>query len=305
MNELQQALDEYLALRRALGYKLYETGLVLRQFVQFAECEGVDFITTDLALRWATQPANAQPAHWAKRLSIVRGFAQYRSASDTRTEVPPPDLLPHRVRRPSPYLYTDNEVTCLIKAAEQLPSAIGLRRYTYATLFSLLAVTGMRLSESLGLDRDDVDLTHGVLTIRGAKFGKTRWVPIHSTTQRALQRYAVQRNRLCPNPQTPSFFVSERGSRLTAYIVRHTFVKLSRQIGLRGPTDSHGPRLHDFRHRFAVNTLLGWYRSGIDVERHLPQLATYLGHAHVTDTYWYLTATPELLQLAARRLERG
>lgn len=130
MSELQQALDEYLAIRRALGYQLYETGLVLGQFVQFAECEGVDFITTDLALRWATQPANAQSAHWAKRLSIVRGFAQYRRASDRRTEVPPPDLLPHRVRRPSPYIYTDNEVTRLIKAAEQLPSAIGLRRYT-------------------------------------------------------------------------------------------------------------------------------------------------------------------------------
>ncbi len=304
MSALQNALDEYLTLRRALGYKLYGDSLVLQQFVQFSESEEADFITTGLALRWATQPVNAQPAHWARRLSIVRGFAKYRSASDPRTEVPPANLLPYRVYRPAPYIYTDNEVRCLIKAAMQLPSAVGLRRYTYATLFGLIAVSGMRIGELLHLDRDDVDLTQAILTVRDGKFGKTRWIPLHSSTRQALQKYGIQRDRLCPNPQAPSFFVSERGVRLTGDIVRHTFVKLSRQIGLRGPTDTHGPRLHDFRHRFAVNTLLEWYRADIDVDRRLPELSTYLGHAHVTDTYWYLSATPELLQLAVKRLER-
>jgi integrase/recombinase XerD len=303
MSALQNALDEYLAIRRTLGYKLHNDGLVLQQFVQFAESEMADFITTRLSLRWATQPVNVQPAHWARRLSILRGFAKYRSASDPRTEVPPKNLLPHRTHRPTPYIYTDNEVRCLIKAAMQLPSAAGLRRHTYATLFGLIAVSGMRISELLHLDREDVDLTQAMLTVRNGKFGKTRWIPLHSSTQQALQQYSIKRDHLCPNPQVPSFFISERGVRLTGDIVRHTFVKLSRQIGLRSPTDTHGPRLHDFRHRFAVNTLLQWYRSDTDVNRHLLELATYLGHVHVTDTYWYLSATPELLQLAARRLE--
>jgi len=303
MSALQNALDEYLAIRRALGYKLYNDGLVLQQFVQFAESEVADFITIKLSLRWATQSVNAQPAYWARRLSILRGFAKYRSASDPRTEVPPANLLPHRAHRPAPYIYTDNEVRHLIKAAMQLPSAGGLRRHTYATLFGLIAVSGMRISELLHLDREDVDLKQAILTVRNGKFGKTRWIALHSSTRQALQQYGIKRDHLCPNPQVPSFFVSERGVRLTGDIVRHTFVKLSRQIGLRSPTDSHGPRLHDFRHRFAVNTLLEWYRSDTDVNRHLLELATYFGHVHVTDTYWYLSATPELMQLAARRLE--
>jgi integrase len=305
MTELQTALDEYLAVRRALGFKLRLAGRLLQRFVDFAEREDADFITTELALQWAIQPADAQPAQWANRLGMVRRFAQHCSAVDPRTEMPPPDLLPHRVRRPSPYIYRDDEITRLIRAAKQLPSVTGLRPHTYGTLFGLYAVTGMRTNEPLRLDRDDVDLTDGVLTVRGTKFGKSRYVPIHASTQRVLRRYAARRDRLCPHPQSPSFFVSERGTRLTEWSVRWTFVKLSHQIGLRGPSDSRGPRIHDFRHRLAVNTLLMWYRRDLDVERHLPELATYLGHVHVTDTYWYLTAIPELLRLAVRRLERA
>lgn len=305
MSELRTALEEYLAVRRALGFKLRLAGRMLQRFVDFAEREGATVITTELALRWATQPAQAQPAQWANRLGMVRRFAQYRRAVDSRTEVPSPDILPYQYRRPTPYLYSDDEVRQLIGAAKQLPSVMGLRCDTYATLFALFAVTGMRTNEPLQLDREDVDLTHGVLTIHGAKFGKSRYVPIHATTQRALRRYVRQRDRLCVNPQSPSFFVSERGTRVTEWSLRWTFVKLSREIGLRGPADSRGPRLLDFRHRFAVNTLIRWYRNGIDVERHLPELATYLGHVHITDTYWYLSAVPELLHLAARRLDRA
>jgi integrase len=161
----------------------------------------------------------------------------------------------------------------------------------------------MRCNEALQLDRDDVDLVNGVLTIRGAKFGKSRYVPMHASTQCVMNAYATCRDRLCRSPDSPSFFVSDRGGRLTHWSVRCTFVKLSHQIGLRGAGDSRGPRLHDLRHRMAVNTLLGWYRNGVDVERRLPELSTYLGHAHITDTYWYLTATPELLQQALLRLE--
>ena len=304
MSELKVILDEYLAVRRALGARLLAPGRLLQQFVKFAAREGAAFITTELALRWATEPRDVQSAWWANRLGVVRRFAQYASTLDPRTEVPPPDLLPYVYHRHPPYLYRDEEIWRLIDAARQLPALIGLRPHTYTTLFGLFAVTGMRTNEALRLNRDDVDLTLGVLTVRQTKFGKSRYVPIHDSTQQALRCYAAERDRLCPNPHSQSFFLSEHATRVTEWALRWTFVKLSRQIGLRGASDSHGPRLVDFRHRFAVNTLVQWYRRGVDVERHLPHLATYLGHAHVTDTYWYLTASPELLELAARRLDR-
>jgi integrase len=186
-------------------------------------------------------------------------------------------------------------------AAKKLPSPLGLRAATYATLFGLLAVTGMRVSEPVGLDRDDIDLNRGILTIRRTKFGKSRMLPLHASTLEALRRYGKLRDRLFP--RTRSFFVAEHGGRLTVWSVRSTFVALSRQIGLRGPQESYGPRLHDLRHRFAVKTLIRWYRAGVDVEQHLPELSTYLGHVHVADTYWYITAVPELLRLATLRLE--
>lgn len=305
MSPLQNALDEYLALRRALGHKLRDAGRLLQRFIVFADHTGAPYITTELALAWATQSATVQPAEWARRLGTVRRFAQYCSAIDPRTTIPPPDLLPYRHQRPTPYIYRDKEITRLLDAARQLASVTGLRPHTYATLFGLYAATGMRCGEPLQLNRDDVDLADGVLTIRGTKFGKSRYVPLHISTQRALQHYATRRDRLCPTPDSPSFFLSERGTRLSQWSVRWTFVKLSRQIGLRGASDSRGPRLHDLRHRLAVSTLLHWHRRGVDVERRLPALSTYLGHAHITDTYWYLTATPELLRYALRRVERS
>jgi len=225
-------------------------------------------------------------------------------ALDPATEIPPQGLLPYRFHRAQPYLYTDEEIARLIQAARKLPSPLGLRAATYATLFGLLAVTGMRMSEPIALDRDDVDLTRGILTVRRTKFGKTRIVPVHASTREALRRYRELRDRLCPRAKTRSFFISEYGTRLSVWSARRTFVTLSHQIGLRGPDESHGPRLHDLRHRFAVQTLLGWYRAGLNVEQHLPELSTYLGHVHVADTYWYITAVPELLRLATLRLER-
>jgi integrase/recombinase XerD len=299
---LREALEEYLSVRRALGFILSKPYRLLHKFVDYAEQEGASFITTELALRWATQP-QCQPTTWTERLSIVRGFACYLSALDARTQIPARSLLPYRFHRTQPYLYTDEEVTHLIKAAQKLPSPLKLRGATYSTLYGLITVTGMRVSEPVGLDRGDVDLNQGILTVRRTKFGKTRMLPLHSSTREALRRYGERRDRLFP--KTESFFVSERGTRLTVWSVEKTFVLLSRQIGLRGPTDSFGPRLHDLRHRFAIQTLLRWYRTDIDVERHLPELSTYLGHVHVADTYWYISAVPELLHLATLRLERG
>jgi integrase/recombinase XerD len=303
MSAIRQAVGEYLALRRALGFKLHLEGCWLEQFASFLEGRRASHITAELALQWATM-ARAQPVHLTHRLSVLRGFAAFRAASDPRTEVPPLGLLPHRFHRKPPYIYTDQEIAQLLRAAARLPSRTGLRPRTHATLLGLLVVTGMRIGEVVALDRDDVDIDRAVLTVRRTKFGKSRLVPVHASTGRALQVYAGWRDRVHPKPRTASFLVGERGNRLVVNTVEQIFVQLSHQVGLRGPTDRTGPRLHDIRHRFAVNTMLQWYRSGVDVERHLPQLSTYLGHAHVTDTYWYLSAVPELMHLIVARLER-
>jgi integrase/recombinase XerD len=305
MSALRQALDDYLALRHAMGFKLAAARSQLPQFVEFLDQHGQTFITTDWAVCWATQPHHIQPAEWARRLCLVRGFAQYCTSVDPRTEIPSPRLLPYRHQRRAPYLYSDAEIVQLLEAARHLSSPTGLRALTYTTVFGLLVVTGMRISEVVALDNADVDLAGGLLTIRHTKFRKSRCLPLHPTTQQALGRYVEQRDRVYPIPQSPAFFVSEQGTRLPTCTVRATFVHLSRHIGLRGPRDSRGPRLHDFRHRFAVQTLVRWYQEDGDVERHLPELSTYLGHVKVSDTYWYVSATPELLGLATQRLEQA
>ena len=306
MNTLRQAAEEYLSLRRRLGYKLDRSGWVLLQFVSFMEQREAPFITRDLVVEWAVLPTKAQPAYWASRLSAVRRFAQYRRATDPRTEVPVVGLLRARYQRKRPYLYTEEEITRLMAAAARLASPTGLRAKTYVTLLGLLTVAGLRISEAIVLDREDVDLEGGILTIRRTKFGKTRLVPVHRSTTLALRRYARFRDRVHPRPRTSSFLVDEAGARLVKNTAEDIFVRLSRRIGLRGPEGrhGHGPRLHDLRHRWAVDTLLRWYRAGVDVERHLPELSTYLGHTHVSDTYWYLTAVPELMSLAMSLLER-
>jgi integrase/recombinase XerD len=304
VNSLEQALNDYLRIRRSLGFLLREPETSLRDFVAFSKANGASYITTELALNWATQPKNAQPSTWAWRLGMVRRFALWLSASEPRTEIPPVGLLPHRYRRKPPHIYSDEEIEKLLRQTQQLPSPKGLRARTYTTLFGLLVVTGMRINEALHLDGPDVDLNPGILHIRRTKFGKSRFVPIHPSTVHALEKYAEVRDRIFPAPSTPAFFVSERGRRITEWMARYTFAKLSQQIGLRSSAKGHGrgPRLHDMRHRFAARTLIHWYRAGLDVERELPKLTTYLGHVHVNDTYWYLEAVPELLQLATDRL---
>ena len=304
MRPLSKAIQDYLALRRSLGFKLRCAGMVLEKFASFMEQQNADCVTTQLALDWAQQPSNAQPAHWAQRLSYVRCFARHHVASDPNTEVPPPGLLPFRAARAHPYLYSIEEIQRLLEHALQLSPSTGLRRWTYHALLGLLSVTGMRVGEALRLRLEDVDLDNGVLTVRGTKFGKSRLVPIHASTRDVLASYRTRRASHLGDSDAVHFFITRTGNRLDGGDLRRTFYSLSRQVGLRGIHDSHGPRLHDFRHRFAVETLLGWYRSGQDVERRLPVLSTYLGHVHVSDTYWYLSAHPELMTLAMTRLEQ-
>lgn len=304
MRTPQQAVADYLSLRRGLGFKLEKHEVCLREFVSFLKKKGTSRITTQLALQFATQHRDQQPTEWAVRLSIVRGFACYRSGADPATEIPPPGLLPNRPARAQPYLYSEDEIRRLLTAAENLSSIFSLRPRTYYCLLGLLVVTGMRLGEVINLQLQDVDWSEGLLTIRNTKFGKSRLIPLHPSTQKILAEYAKQRDRFFAGRSVQHFFVSSRGNHLDKGDIHRTFYVLSRQIGLRAPTASRGPRLHDFRHRFAVETLVRWYRRGEDPARRLSVLSTYLGHAHVTDTYWYLTNTPELMAAAGKLLEK-
>jgi len=302
MTDLRSALKRYLNMRQGLGYKYRNQARDLGDFVSFMEARKATTITTKLTLAWATLPPRSSVSS-AMRLTVVRGFARHVASMDPKTQIPPTGIFP-QWKRPNPYIYSDEEIDALLAAALALPPMDGLRRWTYHHLFGLIAVTGMRLSEATGLQRSDVDLKEGVLTVRQTKFGKSRLLPLHPTTRAALHRYAERRDRHLGSRRGPNFFVTERGCPLVKYYVHPVFLRLSREIGLRRPGDSSGPRVHDLRHTFAMRTLLGWYHEGADVEKGLPALSTYLGHTCVRNTYWYLSACPDLMQEAVRRLDR-
>ncbi|MGH9036495.1 MAG: tyrosine-type recombinase/integrase [Acidimicrobiia bacterium] len=300
MSALAGRLTDYLALRRSLGFKLDRAGRLLAQFVAYCDQEGAETVTVEVAQAWATLPGGSDYWH-GFRLSVVRGFARYLVLVDERTEVPPADLLPVRARRATPYLYTPDEVAQLMAAAANMPTP--LRQATMATLVGLLYVTGMRIGEAIRLDRADVDFHQELLVVRDSKFGKSREVPVHPTTVTALRAYANRRDRLCPVRTSPAFFISPAGTRLLYCNVHLAFLGLVRDAGLTPRSATCRPRPHDLRHAFAVSTLIGWYHDGGDVQARLPQLSTFLGHVHPANTYWYLSAAPELLALAAARLE--
>ena len=305
MNSLRESLEEYVAIRRGLGTQLRLPATALHRFIDFLERDGAGFITTELALRWAQEPSQAEPCTWAERLGVVRRFAAWMSATDPRTEIPPRGILPARRRRKPPYIYGEEELEQIMAEAARLASPTGLRGLTYTTLFGLLASTGLRPGEAFALDVSDVGLSSGVLAIRKTKFGKSRFVPVHASTREALAHYAEHRDRLCPRRESEAFLVCERGTRLYQEIAAYTFARVSQAIGLRAPTTGRrkgrGPRLQDMRHTFATRRLVEWYRADLDVGREMPKLATYLGHLHVRHTYWYIEAVPELLQLATER----
>lgn len=302
MTGLAQHGVAYLAMRRALGFKLRGHDRLLEDFVDYLDHNGAVTITAGAALAWATQPTGIEPVRWAQRLSAVRGFARYVHAVDPNVEVPPVDLLPYRRQRRVPYLYCQPDIDRLVEAAGSLKPA--LRAATHQAFFALLAVTGMRIGEAIHLDCGDVDLHAGLLDIRDAKFRKHRCLPLHPSSVAALRGYTEVRDRLCPTPKAPAFFVSTRGTRLQDVCVHAVFNSLVDGVGLATQPGTDRPRIHGMRHSFAVATLRDWYRSGADVASKLPVLSAYLGHGHPTSTYWYLQACPELLGLAAERLER-
>jgi integrase len=303
MSTLAEHAQNYLRVRRALGFKLLGEGVLLAEFVACANAAGRSTVTTEFALEWARQPAGGSPNYLSRRLRAVRSFARYLRALDPACEIPPLELLPASKYRPAPYLYRDEEIVALMAAADSLRPP--LRAATFRTLIGLLACTGLRIGEALHLDRDNVDLGDGVLTVRDSKFGKSREVLLHATTVAALAEYCEIRDRLCPHPTQQSFFITTRGTRIAHPTIYLPFRALLEQARITHPVPGRHVRVHDLRHSFAVKTLLGWYRDGRDVQARMPLLSTYLGHVDPAATFWYLSAAPELLGLAADRLEQA
>ena len=301
MSALADHVADYLRLRRALGFALGRHGHDLQDFVAFLDAAGAATITVDLTVAWARSKQAVKPITVDFRISAVRGFANYMSAIDPTTEVPPAGLLSVPRRRPGPHIYSPGEIQQLFAAAARLTPP--LRAATLSTMLGLIAATGMRSGEAMALTRRDVALVDGVITIQHAKFDRQRIVPLHPTTTAALRKYALTRDHLCHDPATDQFFLSARGDPVTRSSLDTTFRALTVQIGIREGTAQ--PRVHDLRHTFAVRTLIEWQRSGADITTHLPLLSTYLGHVEPKNTYWYLTAVPELMQLAADRLEHA
>jgi integrase/recombinase XerD len=304
MSGLHEAVDDYITLRRSLGFKLRDHLWYLHGFASYLEAAGASTVSAELALAWAQLPGpGAHLSYLCQRLSVVRGFARHLKALDPATEVPPADLLQWRECRAVPYIYSDEDVAALMAAAGALSPR--LRAATYEALVGLLKVTGARVGELINLDQADVDWDQGVLVLRWAKFNKCRELALHPSTVTALKAYSQVRDELCPAPQPASFFVNTLGKRLTYVTVQATFRRLAGSAGLQSRSKSGRPRIHDARHTFACTTLVSWYRAGLDVEAQMPLLSTWMGHTNPDKTFWYISAVPELLALAAQRREQA
>lgn len=300
-----EAAEDYIKYRRNLGYAMREEEELCR-FARYADKVGHKGpITTELALQWAQLSQNCQPVYKARRLGIVRNFTRYMKLLIPETEIPPEGILgPSHYRRSTPHIYSKEEIAAIMMAARNLKPANGLRPHTYVTLFGLLASTGMRISETITLLRENVDIGLGTITIIESKFHKSRIVPLHPTATEALKSYIVKRDKKYPVPKTKIFFVDEWGISLTYHRVFETFRRIALGLGWDGKTGRRRPRIHDMRHTFTASKLLEWYRNGDDVHQKISLLSNYLGHVKVASTYWYLTAVPELMAIAASRFER-
>jgi integrase len=304
MSTLFKELDRYLSIRRGLGYDLRTAERILRRFITFAQQQDADHITIDLFLLWLKKSGKTAKQTLAGKLGAVRPFAAWLHGLDPEHEILPQSLIPCRQRRPLPYIYSEEEIRRIIETAGKLPSVNGIRALSCATLFGLIAVTGLRIGEAVSLNADDIDMDTGVLTLRCGKLEKERLLPLSDNTTAHLMSYAAERDRLLGHRPEP-LFVSDRGKRLTDCGSRYNFAAICQTIGLRPAQKFHrhgrGPRIHDLRHSFAVRTMINWYRTGKDPAHEMIKLSTYLGHADPAYTYWYIEAVPELLELASQR----
>jgi integrase len=296
-------VEEYVAYRRNLGYRLDVDRRELLRFAKFVSSTGHrGSVTTEIVLRWVQLAQSANYQH--RRFEMVRSFAKYLAIYEPKTEIPSREILRLKCHRPEPYIYSEQQVIDLLQACGQLSPPRGLRPWTYRTLFGLIAATGLRVSEALKLNRDDVDLDQGVLTVRQTKFYKSRFVPVHISTREMLRHYAELRDCHHPHPKSNTFFVSEKGSALPISTVHCVFQDLRRRLGWKCRDGKKSPRIHDLRHTFVCRRILRWYEEGINVNQSIPFISVYLGHVRVTDTYWYLTGVPELMAVTARRFEQ-
>lgn len=298
--ELSTMVVEYLKVRRALGYKLHHIEYIMQRYLAWLVEHDAAGITVENALAFATAPTGASPRWQALRLSAIRCFTKWARLLDPSIEVPPAKLLPARVIRAAPYIYTPEEIQALLAAADLLRPE--LRAATYRTFIGLMAATGIRTGEALGLDIASLDQQAHTLTVTG-KYNKTRMLPLHPSVVEALTGYMRQRNRLLPAATCPALLISTRGTRMSPSNLHATFRGLAKQAGLRPASTACHPRPHDLRHTFAVTTMLDAYNSGADPAAVLPVLSTWLGHSEPRDTYWYLSGTSELLAAATKRLE--
>ncbi len=307
---ITQYVQQYLAQRKRLGTGLSPSAVqVLCTFAAFADECGAQTVTTNLFMNWKQHYGSASDYTWSCRLSHIRTFARWLQSIEPQTQVPPKGLIPTNKQRPQPYIYTDQQIMQIVKEAAHLDSKSGLRGACYATLFGLIAVTGLRISEALRLDDCNVDTETGILQIRGAKNADERLIAVTACSAKQLADYRKVRDRLLNNCDNPAFFIGETRRRITVYRAEYNFSVVGQRIGLREPQTNGrkgcGPRIHDLRHTFATKTLIKWYSAGLDPDREMYKLSTWLGHKDPKDTYWYLEAVPELLQLALARSQRS
>jgi integrase len=304
-SSLLACVEEYLSFRRGLGFDLGSAACHLRSFARYAEQVGHRGpITVDLATQWALRSRSREPAQAARRLAMIRIFASHRALIDPATEIPPRGLLGRPPRRRQAHIYSDAEIRSLLQQASRMLPRGGLCPKTYVAFFALLLSTGLRLSEACRLTCADVDLHRGLLTVRETKFRKSRYVPLHPSSTRALTQYAADRDAVVPSGPSSFFFRTQRAPSLKPSAVHKAFGCIRRRLGWTAQGRACRPRIHDMRHTFAVRRLLRWYEEGVDIGQKILALSTYLGHAKVTDTYWYLTGVPELLEIASQRFER-
>jgi len=303
---LSQELQRYLTIRRNLGYELYTEERILKRFVSFLESKNEKHITAGLFLEWKQVFGIASQSTWARRLGIIRLFASWLYSLDKHHEIPPQSLITSHCRRKQPFIYTDDQISSIVETASLLPSSNGIRSITYPAFYGLVSVTGLRISEAIALNDQDVDLENGIVTVLNGKNGNDRILPITECTNNQLKEYTRKRDRLLGYTPDP-FFVSDDYIRLTDCAVRYNFAVIGKMIGLRTEQPFHkhgvGPRIHDLRHTFAVKVMIKWYKEDKNIDQEMLKLVNYLGHKKLTHTYWYIEAVPELLALASQRAE--
>ncbi len=303
-SSMQERVESYLQARRRVGYILRIEGAQLQRFAQYADQKGhSQHITIDLAVAWANASQKSRQIGRARRLEVVRSLAKYCVIFEPETEIPPAHLLGPAHRRQTPHIYNDYEIALLLETANELQPKHGLRPRTMHCLLGLLVSTGLRISEALRLNRNDVDLHRQLLVVRMSKFRKSRYVPMHQTVCEVLSRYAAVRDQQLPIVQNPAFFLLDNGTALQYRQALYAFHSIRVKLGWKMRPNGRYPRIYDLRHTFVCRRLLVWYEQGVDVDCMMPVLSTYLGHAKVTDTYWYLTGIPELMKIVATQFE--